>query len=55
MGGCGNVGVAEMRFAFRCAIHRKAFGRGAGVFCAVVVWIFLLQENGGAIKHGVLS
>jgi len=40
-GGCGDVGAGVMRFAFQCAIYSQAFGRGAGVFCAVIVIIIL--------------
>ena len=53
-GGCGDVGARVMRFSFKCAIYSQAFGRGAGVFCAVAVWNFLIAKNGGAIKHGIL-
>jgi len=37
VGGCGNVVTGVMCFAFRGAIYSQAFGRGAGVFCAVIV------------------
>jgi len=41
VGGCGNVGAGVMCFTFQSAIYSQAFGRGAGVFCAVSVLIFL--------------
>jgi len=41
VGGCGDVGAGVICFAFQCAIYSQAFGRGARVFCAVIVIIIL--------------
>jgi len=36
-----NVGVAGLGCTFRETIYNQAFGWGAGVYCVVIIWIYL--------------
>jgi hypothetical protein len=47
VGGCGDVCVAVLGVASWGAIYSQALGRGAGVFCAVVVLIFYWRKMAG--------